>query len=280
MNKKKLRQTRLLVFLWMLLALAVITAATYAWFTFNPYTNVEPMSSTISDGEASLLISNSENGEFDVSCSLQPESNPDTLSPVSTSDLGSFFSATAQNQNGISILYEDVTSGLSEKAIHGTVYLKSENGSCDVYLYRTGMDFGSDAQALASLRLGLKITAKSGTSTYLFRLDEMGTTSSASTTTTVPTSGTVVSTVGTSGTAEYVNDPSVDFTDYFAVEDSSDDTKPKAGTTNLTSLEQDEVASVEYWLYLEGCDDNCINDVQNKDVSLQLAFAGVTREDT
>jgi hypothetical protein len=108
----------------------------------------------------------------------------------------------------------------------------------------------------------------------------MGTTSSASTTTTVPTSGTVVSTVGTSGTAEYVNDPSVNFTDYFAVENSSDDTKPKAGTEKLTSLEQDEVASVEYWLYLEGCDDNCINDVQNKNVSLQLAFAGVTSENT
>jgi hypothetical protein len=35
------------------------------------------------------------------------------------------------------------------------------------------------------------------------------------------------------------------------------------------------VASVEYWLYLEGCDEQCFNPVQNKDAGLMLAFVGV-----
>ena len=32
---------------------------------------------------------------------------------------------------------------------------------------------------------------------------------------------------------------------------------------------------VEYWLYLEGCDEQCFNPVQNKDAGLMLAFVGV-----
>ena len=52
----------------------------------------------------------------------------------------------------------------------------------------------------------------------------------------------------------------------------------KAGTTRLIRLEKDEVASVEYWLYLEGCDEQCINEVQSKTSDIQLAFAGVEVE--
>lgn len=48
-----------------------------------------------------------------------------------------------------------------------------------------------------------------------------------------------------------------------------------AGSQSLLTLEKDEVASVEYWLYLEGCDEQCYDPVQNKDSQIQLAFAGV-----
>ena len=40
------------------------------------------------------------------------------------------------------------------------------------------------------------------------------------------------------------------------------------------TLKAEEVATVEYWLYLEGCDPNCYNPVQSKDIALQLGFAG------
>jgi hypothetical protein len=278
--QKELRRTRFLILFWVLIAAVAVTAATYAWFTFSPYTNVEPMSSTVSDGEVSLLISNSESGTFDVSCALTPQSDPDTLKPLSTADLDRFYEATAQDQSGISLLYQEVTDQLDQYVIHGTVYLQSKNGSCDVYLYQSGLDFGSDAQALASLRLGLKLTTQSGTSTYLFKLDNMGNTASASATRTVLTQGTVVSSVSADGTASYVSDPSTDLNDYFAVENGSDDQKPTAGTTRLGVLLTDEIASAEYWLYLEGCDDNCINEVQNRELSLQLAFAGVKSGDS
>ena len=44
-------------------------------------------------------------------------------------------------------------------------------------------------------------------------------------------------------------------------------------------LNEDEVATVEYWLYLEGCDEQCINAVQSRTSKIQLGFAGVDAEE-
>ena len=44
-------------------------------------------------------------------------------------------------------------------------------------------------------------------------------------------------------------------------------------------LNADEVAAVEYWLYLEGCDDHCSNPVQSRDVTLVLGFEGQKAEE-
>jgi hypothetical protein len=259
-----------LALLWVLVAAAAATAATFAWFAFNPFTNVEPVSATVSQGDVSLLIANTQDGDFAASCALTPTDDPDALYPLSTADLSGFYRATAQSTEGISILYEDATEDMGSYAIHGTVYLKSLYGSCDVYLYEPGLSFGADAQALAALRLALRITTEQSEETYIFRLDDLGDTANAAATQTVPTNDTVVSAVS-SGTAAYTQDPAQALSDYMAQED-QEDLRP--GNEILASLETDEVASVEYWLYLEGCDKNCINDVQDRDFELQLAFAG------
>jgi hypothetical protein len=274
---QKSRKTWILAAVWVLLAAAALTAATYAWFTFSPYTNVEPVSSTISQGDVSLLIANDPNEAFDKTCVLTPDSRPDELQPLSTADLEHFSRAVAQSPNGISILYQDVSSRMEDYLIHGTLYLRSLHGACGVYLNRSGMDLGTDTQALAALRLALRITTANGTKTCLFRLDDLGDTSSAESTQTVPQAGTVVSGVSGSGEADYVSDPSEDMSPYFAEETETD--QMEAGQEMLAALASEETASVEYWLYLEGCDEQCINEVQDRDLNLQFSFAGVKIEE-
>ena len=56
MESKRLKRTAYLAIVWLIVLAAILITATYAWFTFNPYTNVTPMSSTVSKGGASLLI--------------------------------------------------------------------------------------------------------------------------------------------------------------------------------------------------------------------------------
>ena len=48
----------------------------------------------------------------------------------------------------------------------------------------------------------------------------------------------------------------------------------RAGATPICTLAANEVASVRYVVYMEGCDANCIGEAQSKAVSLQFAFAG------
>ena len=43
----------------------------------------------------------------------------------------------------------------------------------------------------------------------------------------------------------------------------------------IRSKDVDEIVKVDYWFYLEGCDDDCSDPVQSRDViTLSLGFAG------
>lgn len=277
MKTWKLKISALFSILWILILAVTLTTATYAWFTVNAVTNVEPMEQAVSRGDANLLISDSRSGPFDRECKLRLTGTTEELKPLSTADLSQFFQASAQDRNGISTLFRQVKEPDS-RALHGTVYLQCKYRGCDVYLKKTGLDFGVDGQMLSALRLGLKISTENKSETLIFRMDELGNTGGAASTVTVSEQGSVVSSADSSGKASFVKDPSVSMSDYLAVEGGEDE-EPKAGVRPLCSLKADEIAEVEFWMYLEGCDDNCVNEVQKRNASLQLSFAGVPEEE-
>ena len=140
--------------IWLLFLLVVASGTTFAWFTLSGIssTNVTPVSGTVSDGNGSLLISAARSGPFEKSCNLVLDANPDALQPVSTANLENFYQATAQNKEGISLLYKSVDSSLTDKLLHGTVYLKCEGGACDVYFNPEELNLGSD-RTVRHLRL-------------------------------------------------------------------------------------------------------------------------------
>ena len=272
--KKIKKRLQIAVFLAALL-LCAAGGSVYAWFTLSGMasTNVTPMGGSISNGDATLLISASRSGPFEKSCELVLDGNPDTLKPLSTADLNHFYRAIAQNRDGIATLYEAADEQVNSDAMHGTVYLTCENAPCDVYFDPENLAVGNDTQALAAMRLGIRITSSAGTRTYLFQLDELGSTAGAQSRATIPSSSSVVSSISSGGQAVYVSDPSTTISQYMARKNSAD--KYDAGASVLVSLQTDEIASVEYWLYLEGCDEQCFNPVQNRASELSLAFAGV-----
>ena len=278
-EKQDLRQLRhsfRMAIAGLLLLVLVATGTTYAWFSLSgrASTYVTPMAGTISEGSGSLLISSSSNGPFDKICDLVYTGSFDSLKPVSTADLTHFYKASAQNKNGIAISYKNADDKVDRETLHGTVYLQCLNASCDVYFNKNELALGSDPQALAAMRLGMKITAREGSKTYIFRLDDLGSTGSAQSKQTVPENATVVSSVTANGQAEYRSDPATGLSGYM-VESGSGEEDFSAGASRLVRLEADETASVEYWIYLEGCDEQCVNEVQNRNSEIQLAFAGV-----
>lgn len=262
--------------IWALIALAAVGGATYAWFTFSPDTRVEPMGSTVSSGETALFISSRPEDGFDVYCEMPPKGDG-ALEPISTSDLNRFYRATQQNRDGICVANQEVTERLPQMAITGTLYLKSLKDDCRIYLYRPNMRIETDGQTLAALRLGLRFTTAEGVFTHIFALNNMGNTAGAESRLTVPATGTVMSGVGVNGNVPYAADPCKELAMYLATENGTYDVTP--GVESLCVIGANEVVTVEYWLYLEGCDVNCFNPVQNKDVNFQLSFAGVSPEE-
>ena len=262
-----LRRRRLWAAVWLVLLAAALTAATFAWFSSSRYTNVTPTAHTVSDSGSDLLIGLSEAGPFDTSCALNVTDK--TLYPVSTADLSSFWRATFQNAAGITTDYASCTSTIEDYALTGTVYLQGGAQPLSVYLFQSGMSVSSDPQLLASLRLGLVFEGSSGTQSYIFTCDDLGSTSGASYTRTTAEDGVVVS---GSGSWSYVSDPAVSLSSR-TMEGSESSPTVASGAQSLYSLAANEVVRVRYYVYMEGCDGNCITQAQSKDVTLQLAFA-------
>ena len=273
-EKQTMKHSLRLTILWILLILVAAAGSTYAWFTLSgrASTNVTPMGGSVSKGDTSLLISRSRSGPFDKTCELAFEGDPDALRPVSTADLERFYKVRAATPDGMAALYSSADDRVNTDTLHGTVYLQCLNAPCDVYFDRESLNLGSDAQALAAMRLGMKITSSSGTSTYFFKLDDLGGSGSVQSQRTIPQSSAVVASISAVGEASYTADPSEGIGPYMAGGSDGDYT---AGAKRLVSLQADEIATVEYWLYLEGCDEQCINQVQNRPSGLRLAFAGV-----
>ena len=272
---KSLKKALYITIGWLLILLITMIGSTYAWFSASgrASTNITPMGGTVSNGNSELLIANQSSGPFDKQCELILTGSPDELKPLSTADLEHFYKETAQNTEGIAVLYANADQRVDEDALHGTVYLQCRNASCDVYFNREQLQLGSDAQALAAMRLGMRITSSSGTQTFIFRLDDMGSVSGAQSRRTVSRASAVVSSISAAGQANYTDDPAQNISAYMA--QNQGENSFGAGSSKLLTLQAEEIATVEYWLYLEGCDDECFNPVQNRSSAFQLAFAGV-----
>lgn len=273
---KKLKKSIRVTIIWLIVLAFVAVGASYAWFSLSgrASTNITPMGGTVSEGDTVLLISQSAAGPFDKTCQLNLVGNPEQLMPLSTADLEHFYRSTAQNKDGFSVLYANADDKVDAQALHGTVYLQCLNAPCDVYFNREELRLGSDAQVLASMRLGMKITSVSGTQTFIFKLDDLGGSGNVQSVQTVPYANTVVSGIsGSGGQPEYSKDPAQSLSAYMAAGNNGG--AYQAGSQKLAHLQANEVAAVEYWLYLEGCDEQCSNPVQNRSAELQLAFAGV-----
>ena len=249
-----------------LIALA-LTAATFAWFSSSRATNVTPSAHAVSESGYDLAIGTSANGPFDATCTLS--SSEKTLYPVSTADLSSWWRASFQNANGITTDYSNCTASIDDCVLSGTLYLKASSAPLAVYWYPGKMSLASDSQLLACLRLGVVITSSAGTQTLIFACDDLGSTAGASSKATTAQDGVVVQ---GAGSWAYAADPARSISSY-SMNGDGDAPSARAGAEPLVTLAANEVAAVQYFVYMEGCDANCINEAQARDLSLQLAFA-------
>ena len=275
------RSTLIISAVWLLLALMALGGAAFAWFTFGVDTNITPMASSVGRGGVDLKISDSYGGPFAAECNLTYENNADgSLYPVSTSSLEHWYEPTAQDRNGISTSFREITeqSVLDAMTWHGRVYLLSENQDCDLYLSRTDMLLTMGEGAEQAARLGLILrdeTTGRELTRVMLRLDELDmerTGGAAEAVQTVTESGAVIESTDGGGYPSFTADPAEDINDYMAY--ASGQTELGPGRRALAMLPADTVITAEYYLYLEGCDDNCVNAIQDAEIRFNLGWAG------
>lgn len=276
MINNHLKKTGIAALFWMLLSLLILGGATFAWFTFTSYTNVKPMTGSVGNGGADLKISSSSDGPFSESTDLIVNGNTESIQPVSTYDQKEWYSSISHNSQGITNRYQSVSDKIDELSMYGTVYLKSEGGACDVYFDAGQLSFGDDPQLLSSCRLGLTIDSQEGSAEHIFNFDSYVNVSGLEKQLTTDRDNAVVSSIDGEGAPAYDADPSEPFSSYAATV-SEETVMP--GDQVLVHLKEDEIATVTWRLYMEGCDEHCVNVVQNKEVSMNLAFAGVGTAD-
>jgi len=268
-NKKKLA----LIAAWIVLLCAVLGTATYAWFSFLSYTKITPMSGAVGDGTVELLISSNETGPFSEETELIIDGNPENLQPVSTPNLHDWFVSAGNSSAGIANSFVDISDKINEMSLYGKLYLKCQGGDCFVYLNKDEMTFGLDDQMVSSCRLGLNITTKTdGEKTIILKLDDFIGSGGAESKSTMNDENVVIESVDGSGQGNTANDPSELVSDYAAVVTGN---TLLQGERSLCKLQDEEVGCIEYRLYMEGCDENCINESQEKEIDLKFAFAGI-----
>lgn len=272
MNKKQKLSLLLPAIIAVLSGIIALSAVTYAWINVavGTFTNVTPtVGGKISKGSDNLLICAEPAGEYGISCDMQVI-YPDFLLPISTADLDHFYTSAQQDRQGISIRFRDETETFRSFLLSGTLYLQYLGNQCDVYFSPPELDIRSTDQILSAGRLGLKITQDDGTVTrWFFTLDYFRGEEETQHRDTVEQANSVIAGIDSSGSPRFVDDPARPIEEFFLEEPNH---------RKLLSMEFDEIAQVDFFLYLEGCDDACFNPMvaddasQNADSSQELVF--------
>lgn len=167
-NRAKFRLTQAGTAFVLVVIVAVLIAATYAWFTSNAVVNTNSVS--VHSDESKLVVELGDasadrwSSEGDVAFSSNGP-NPLTLYPVSTFDLEGFVECTRTDDRGRAVHFEKAEDG--QHFYHGWVDVRANvtgsgaskaAGTVNVYLGDTLAPEGANAELLKATRVGIKLS--------------------------------------------------------------------------------------------------------------------------
>lgn len=288
MNKGKIFQVIMFVALIMIFLIAG-TTATYAWFSSNKMVDTGKITGRSSQQNVALLIDVNGNDKFSgkQECGIQQvnASVMNELMPVSTKDLQNFvYQVGTVENNAVSFQVLE-----QEKYYyHGVIYLKAENTNpeehtkmavyLDEYGENGGVFFsnmsgnGSLQDILNVVRIGLR---PQNNSSKILRLSDGETTGRRNNT---QVDGKIVGDgivlTGSNGQIQSVADPSEIYTKYLVNEQGLVE-----GTSPLFYLEWNTVTALDIYVYLEGCDADCIDDISAEQFDFHIGLYGIVEKE-
>ena len=181
-RERTVRRSRAYIALVMLALVAVLGAATYAWFTNNMKVNTNSVSVHSDTSELALELGDADTGSWSSSgdAALSTSSPSDlTLYPVSTFDLDGFAECVQNGSSGNATYFEQAADG--EHFYHGWIDVRASvtgsgsskvSGKVNLYLDGSLAPEGADATLLRAARVGIKVSSGGQVlATDIFELD-------------------------------------------------------------------------------------------------------------
>lgn len=283
MSTNALKKSTFVALLSILLMLVILGSATFAWFSNN--SNVGTNTATGKSGTTSLkLLIGGDEGSLTETTNDAVEITQvntvelDKLYPVSTANLENFYYATVFDKDGNAVKF--VEDENESKYYHGKLYLKMEgdnipaDATYQLYLDSAESAGGvlgqsSDGYLLNASRLGLKFN---GGDPIILRFAENGKGDYKVNTMIngqLINEGDVLSDANST-----VSDPSEDFSVYQLDSENITELPEKA----LATLKINEVAELDIYFYLEGCDEDCLGSISTNQCELHLAFYAIANQ--
>lgn len=307
MQERSLTKTFILTLVSIAVVLFLLGTATFAWFTSNRKVGTGTASARVGEADVKLLLGSSESdlkdsGEVNISpvneLAQNLESGADSarLIPVSTSDLENWVycpGTTSDNEQGIAVKASTFKSVENEQYYyHGELYMRAEATQPDedskMKIY---FDAGEDAGGklgkeedggtnegfIKAGRLGLVFSDQDDQEQKIFLFEDSSENiENANINTYVGDSqigdNQVLDSSGGADSVTAVDDPAVLFMDYSLVRDSDDTQIPEKP---ITVIDVNRTYKVDVYCYLEGCDKDCVDDIQLSEAQIHLAFYGI-----
>lgn len=293
MNKRKYNLT-----LWVTAAVAVLTAAvlttaTYAWFTANGNVETETVTARTGSADLELQLSSRPEGDFSPETvkdadgkeyngvALEPLGSR-VLLPVSTADLKTFVysPATDEGQATEDTLTVPSQQELEKIVYHTTIYLRlrdngnlSDNITVNLYLddlgiQKTTEEIEAENRLLNAARLGLSING----SYYILRYSEdaVGAESNTLLHGELLKPGQVLTFENGDVKAADIPAENQGLLSEFQYSDKNLTPKPI-----LKGMQPGTVYPLDIYFYLEGCDPDCQDAAQKQQAGLSLGFYAV-----
>ncbi len=253
----------------LLVLLAVLGVATYAWFTSNSKVNTNSVAVHSDDSELVVELGNASTGSWsssgDVAFSTNSPSDL-TLYPVSTFDLSGFAECPYTSAEGTAVHFEQAEDG--QHFYHGWVDVRASvtgsgaskaPGTVALYLADTLVPSGASADLLKAARVGLKLSQNGQVvKTAYFPLDTASGSHTSEHPATAPQlpgyqDGMLLGWVN--GSLACANDGAEDYSTYLMGTGESA-TRPASALANLN---QGETYRLDVYYYIEGTDVDSAN---------------------
>lgn len=271
----------------MIIALMVLSIATYAWFQMNKLVDTSVASARSGSENITLELSSTGGAGFkaEEKARIVQVNSADRLElmPVSTADLSTFVT-NRHTDGGIAKTFSIVDN--EDYLYHGRVYLRARAGKefadtrMSIYLDQTSASGGrlfdaSSEEFVNASRLGLTVGGGPG---RIFSLSESESSADKRALNT-SLNGVIVGgnqvLDASSGSIRAVKDPSV-LIDNVCIKESGDGYSMPG--QEVCTIELNRIYQVDVYLYLEGCDPDCTNPVSYDTSKLHLAFFGMLKE--